>query len=371
MKRKLKIAQIAPLWTKTPPRTFGGIEKIVSLLTDGLVKKGHCVTLFAADNSKTSARLSSVWPISISEETKKIKNEQKRKDFLSKSLLDYYNVAEALRRSKDFDVIHSHIGEISILFAPLLQKPILVTQHNPFFTKEKKYHREIFKSLGKYQNYVSISLNQRKGVGVPVNFVANIYNGIEIEKFKFNESPNDYLFWMGRINKSKGIEEAIMAALRSKNKLFIAGPIEDKDLFERVIKNDNTGLVKYLGELSFNKKIEFFSKAKAFLYPIQWEEPFGLVMIEAMACGTPVIAFRRGSVPEVIKHNKTGFIVPPFNKNKKPNVEGLIKAIKKIDKIDRKECRRHVEENFTVEKMVDEYEKVYYKIIEDYKKKKR
>jgi glycosyltransferase involved in cell wall biosynthesis len=359
-KRKLKIAQIAPLWVSVPPKTFGGIEKTIHLLVEELVKRNHGVTLFAAGNSKTSAELSSIWPISISEEVNKIKDEQKKKDFKRRSALDYFNIIEALKRAEEFDIIHSHIGEFSILFAPLVQKPILVTQHNPFFTKDEKYRYKVFKALNKYQNYVSVSLSQQKEINVPVNFAANIYNGIEIEKFKFNKKPSDYLFWMGRINKFKGVEEAIIIAKKNKRKLFIAGSIEDKDLFNRLIKNNKSNLIEYLGELNFKEKVKFFAGAKVFLYPIQWEEPFGLVMIEAMACGTPVIAFNRGAVPEVIKDGKTGFIVDPLNKKGKPNIEGLVKAIKKIDQIDRKECRKHIEENFTIKKMVDNYEKVYY-----------
>ncbi|RLF34935.1 MAG: hypothetical protein DRM99_05600 [Thermoplasmata archaeon] len=172
------------------------------------------------------------------------------------------------------------------------------------------------------------------------------------------------------MSKIKGIEQAVATARKIKSKIFIAGSIDDKKLFDQVIKNDRSGLVRYLGELGFQEKVKFFAKAKAFLYPLQWEEPFGLVMVEAMACGTPVIAFRRGAVPEVVKDKETGFVVNPLNKNGKVNIEGLIEAIKKIDQIDRSQCRRHVEENFSVKKMADGYEEVYCKIIENWKRDK-
>ena len=362
VKKKLKIAQIAPLWVSIPPKTFGGIEKIVHLLSEELIKQGHRVTLFAAGNSKTSAQLNSIWPISMNQEAQKIKDKQERERFLSRSVLDYFNIAQALSRADEFDIIHSHIGELSLFFAPLLKKPILVTQHNPFFDKKQIYRYQALKALNQYQRYVSISFSQRKKAKSFINFEANIYNGIEVEKFKFNDNPKDYLFWIGRISQIKGLKEAIITAKKAKCKLLFAGPIDNKKLFNQITKNKSR-FVEYLGELNFKEKVKIFGQAKALLYPLQWEEPFGLVMIEAMACGTPVIAFKRGAVKEVVADGKTGFVVPPFNEKGQANIKGLIEAIKNIDQIDRKKCRQYVEEKFSVQKMAQDYQKLYYQLI--------
>jgi glycosyltransferase involved in cell wall biosynthesis len=215
---------------------------------------------------------------------------------------------------------------------------------------------------------VSISFAQRKPAP-NLNYIANIYNGIDISKFSFNKKPKNYFIWVGELSKRKGILEVIEIAKRAKINLYIAGRIpsskqtEDYQFFKKFVeKRLNKGRIKYLGELSQRQLSFYYRNAIAFLYPLQWEEPFGLAMVEAMACGTPVIAFERGSVPEVVKDKLTGFVIKPFKKGKQ-NFEDFIFAIENISNIKRENCREWVEKNFTKERMAKEYERVYYKVL--------
>ncbi|MCK4892129.1 MAG: glycosyltransferase family 4 protein, partial [Candidatus Pacebacteria bacterium] len=242
---------------------------------------------------------------------------------------------------------------------------VLTTLHNVLPDLRQKSSDEYIalKYFSKKTNFVSISFNQRTHTDIKFNYTGTIYNGININDFTFNPKPKNYLVWLGRIHYGKGLWNAINAAKISKEKLIIAGNITcetDEKYFQSVKPMIDGKQIKYIGEVDSRKKNELLGNAKAVLFPTIWEEPFGLVMIEAMACGTPVIGFNKGSVSEVIKDGKTGFIV-------KDDKE-MIKAIKNIDKIDRAECRKHVEKYFTIEKMVDGYEEVYEKIIESYKK---
>lgn len=205
----------------------------------------------------------------------------------------------------------------------------------------------------------------KKGSKVKLNFSATIHHGIPIEKFPYNKKPENYLVWLGRITKKKGLTEAIKVAKATKTKLIIAGIINprDQEIFNKEIKPEiDHKQIFYIGPVGHQSKVKLLKNAKALLYPVSWEEPFGLVMIEALACGTPVIAFKRGSVPEIVKDNKTGYQVR--------TVSEMIKAVKKLYSMPVEEyqkmrynCRKQVEKNFTVEKMVDQYEKMYYKIL--------
>ena len=367
--KKLKIAIIAPLWVPVPPKSFGGTEIIVSGLVEGLVNKGHEVTLFASGESKTSARLKSFINASIHKQA----NRNKKSFFDPKGKLyyDLGNHLNAFLNQEKFDVIHSHIGKAAIFFSSFLKVPLIVTQHIPFPNENRPDLFKCFHKFNKYTYFVPISHNQVSTAKYRIAKIQSpIYNGINVNKYEFNLNPKDYFVFLGRIMPEKGTLEAAEAVFEAKGKLKIAGSADDKKYFEKVNKYIDGKNIKYIKEVEFKKKNTVLKNAKALLFPIDWEEPFGLVMIEAMACGTPVIAFNRGAVPEVVKDGKTGFVVPQFDKNKKTNIKGLVEAIKKIDQIDRKECRKHVEENFTIKKMVDNYEKVYYKIIEDWKKKK-
>jgi len=268
------------------------------------------------------------------------------------------NISEALKISDKFDIIHNHASFITYYFEPFIKKPIVHTLHSVLSAQQK--YKQCYRMLKKYKKnyFVSISNSQRK---VPeLNYVRTVYNGICVNKFPFNASPEDYLIWVGRIKHNKGTAEAIKVAKKLGKKLLLIGKIDyvDEDYYKAKVKPHIDGKqIVYLGEMNRFKSAEYVKNAIALLNPINWREPFGLVMTEAMACGTPVIAFNRGSVPEIVVDNKTGFIVN--------NIKEMVAAVKKIDKIKRADCRTHVEKKFDAERMVDGYVEVYKKILRE------
>lgn len=351
----MRIAQIAPLWASIPPEGFGGIERVVHELTEELVRRGHEVTLFASGDSKTKAKLIPGWPVHLFKE--KMYGESIPWE---NNIFNLLNISEAYKRASDFDIIHAHDNEkiLSCFFTHLVKTPTLITAHNPLPVPQQK---DYYALLTKHQqdNWVTISNAQRRTTDLKLNYVKTIYNGIDVKKFEFNDKPGKYLVWLGRFTVIKGTHLAIEIAKKTGLPLVIAGRIDEtswdnREYFHKKIKPEIDGRqIKYLGEVN-EEKIKLFSNALALLNPILWEEPFGLTMIEAMACGTPVIAFKRGSVPEIIVDKKTGFIVE--------DSEEAIEAIKKLKEIKRSDCRKHVENNFTTKRMVDEYEKIYRKL---------
>jgi glycosyltransferase involved in cell wall biosynthesis len=262
------------------------------------------------------------------------------------------------------DILHDHLGPWSLTLYGKLKIPILHTLHVPFQEREDRIF--VYEKLK--AKLVSISFSQRRPAP-NLNYVANVYNGIDISKFPFNKKPKNYFIWVGELSKRKGILEVIKIAKKAKINLYLAGRIpppkqaEDYYFFKKFVeKKLNKGKIKYLGELSQRKLSFYYKNAIAFLYPLQWEEPFGLTMVEAMASGTPVVAFKRGSVPEVVKDKTTGFVIKP-SKKRKQNFKDFISAIENISAIKREDCREWVEKNFTKEKMAREYERVYYRIL--------
>ena len=353
--RKLKIGQIAPPYLPVPPKKYGGAEMIIYFLCEELTKRGHEIFLFATKDSKSNCHICPV-----------IKNGLWRRKIKESAPYHAYQMAYVAKKTRELklDILHDHLGPWALALYGQNNIPIIHTLHVPIESKDRIWAYSKLNS-----KLVSISFNQRKPAR-NLNYVANIYNGIDIESYSFSNVPKDYYLWVGELSPRKGIYEVIKIAKKMKLKLILIGripssrQINDYIFFEKHIKKElNKNNIIYLGEKNREQLKKYYKNAIAFLFPLQWEEPFGLTMIEAMACGTPVVVFRRGSVSEIVKNNKTGFVINPFGKNKKPNLEGFIKAIKKIDEIDRKECRKHVEENFTVKKMVDEYEKLYYKIL--------
>lgn len=354
----MKIAQIAPLWTSIPPEKYGGIERIVFWLCEGLTKKGHDVTLFASGDSKTSAELVSVYPRGL------------LKDNIpwSDPFWNLENLSQAFKKAKEFDIIHSHLDLWTLFFQDLVKTPVVHTFHNPLYissiTDPKRIptRLKMFEVHKKTTNAVFISKSQRKLC--PIKFPKNkiIYNGIDVSEFKFNPKPKDYFVWIARIDPYKGIENAIKAAEIAGVKLLIAGRLDPtrKEYFKEKIKPRLSKKIKYVGELSKSQLSNFYGGAIACLYPIEWEEPFGLIVAESMACGTPVIAFNHGSMPELIT-KETGFVVN--------NIKEMVGAMKIIDKIDRKKCRQRIEKHFSYQRMIEDYEKLYYQIIN--KKPKR
>jgi len=351
--KKLKIAQVPGDQIPFSPALFGSPHSITAvsyLLTEELVKKGHKVTAFVPSDSKTSAKIAPNWIPSTDVRFKKYKFGSKERYNLFKNYCQ-----NVINQADNFDIIHIHdlfLGAFK--FLKDLKTPALGTFHNPkFYKKDKKYSKVIFVGISKKQ------IQNNPGF----NFVGMVYNGIPLEKYSFNEKPKNYLLWIGRVSPEKGPLEAIKVAKKTKKKLIMLGPLPShhksyiKKVLSEVKKNKKN--ISFLGLVSFKKKINLLKNALVLLSPIKWEEPFGLVMVEAMACGTPVIAFNRGSAPEIIRNNKTGFLVK--------NVNEMAKAIEKIPMISRKKCREHAEKNFTVQKMAKGYEKVYRKIVKNKK----
>lgn len=353
--KKLRIAQVAPLWIPIPPSKYGGIERIVAMLCEGLVKKGHDVTLFAAPGSKTAAKLVSVYPKPLLEAGIPWSNPIWNLRNLS--------IAFEMANSGKFDIIHSHLDLWTLFFQNLAQVPVLHTMHNPLYrtnadvTKDDRLR--LFSEESKQTNIVFISESAKKYAMVefPKSRAGIIYNGIDLTHFKFNPKSGDHFIWIARVNKHKGIENAIAATEKLGVKLLLAGRIDptQKEYFENTIKPHLNDKIKYVGELTENELSDFYGNAKALLYPIEWEEPFGLVVAEAMACGTPVIAYRRGSMPELIEHGVTGFVIDS-------DINKLVDAMKKTETLSREAARERVENFFSKERMVDDYSKLYYKL---------
>lgn len=353
--KKLKVSQIAPIWYPVPPKKYGGIERVVHYLTEGLKKIGHKVTLFASGDSQTKAELK-FW---------RKRHLARDKIPWSDYLLELEHLAFAFSQSKNFDIIHCHIGPKSFPFSKFSKAPILWTFHNPISPQSKTHLFEFLKRYKEEISVVFLSRAHQKHCKIKFKKSFIVYNGVDLNLFKFNLRPKDYFLWAGRVEAYKGIENAIEVAKRLKIKLFLVGKIdpEKKEYFEKKIKPNLDDKIKYLGEQAPKKLVKLYQNAIATLYPIEWPEPFGLVMAESMACGTPVVAFDFGSVPEVIKDKKTGFVVPFLNRKGEKNFEGLMEAIENLKKIKREDCRKWVEEKFSIEKMVKEYEKIYYQLI--------
>ncbi|MCD6500560.1 glycosyltransferase family 4 protein [bacterium] len=354
----MKIAQVAPIWTSVPPKKYGGTERIVHFLTEELVRRGHQVTLFASGDSKTKARLVSVWPRAL------IKEKLYGKPIpWSNCVFPLLNLARAFKEADKFDILHFHENSVCLsnFFISLIKTPALITLHDPAPDNQAKDRKAAFMTY-KNHNYVSLSLSHQQlwKKFANLHFVANVYNGIDLEPLKFKKKKKDYLVWLGRSSKNKGAKEAIQVAKKVKKKLILAGRIDKNSptslrYFEEEIKPRLGGNIKYIGEVGKKEKSKILGEAQALLFPILWEEPFGLVVIEAMACGTPVIAFDRGSMKELIKDGKTGFLVK--------NIDEMAEAIKKIDLIKPQDCRKWVEEKFSIKRMTNDYEKVYKKIL--------
>ncbi|MBW4669888.1 MAG: glycosyltransferase family 4 protein [Cyanomargarita calcarea GSE-NOS-MK-12-04C] len=340
----MKIAQIAPLWEKVPPSTYGGTELVVSRLTDELVRRGHEVTLFASGDSQTLARLEAPTPHALRLDP----------DIKEHVMYEMMGANYAYQHATEFDIIHSHIGVWSLALASMVSTPTVHTLHG-IFTRDNS---KVF-SQYRTQPYVSISNSQRQ---FDLNYAATVYNGIRIEDFPFFPLSQDppYLAFLGRFSKEKGPQHAIAIALQTGWNLKMAGKIDvvDKEFFEQEIAPHIDGKqIEFLGEVNHAEKAVLLGNAAMTLFPITWSEPFGLVMIESMATGTPVIAMSMGAAPEVIAHGESGFVCQSY--------EEMAAMVPKALELNRQKCREHVKNNFTVTQMVDGYEAVYEKILGD------
>lgn len=352
---KLRIAQIAPLWITIPPLKYGGIERIIAMLCDDLTERGHKVTLFAAPGSKTKAKLITVFDRPLLNANIPWSN----------PVWNLRNLSKAFEMANNgkFDIVHSHLDLWTLFFHKLTKTPAIHTMHNPLYRSNADANKDdrlrLFTEEAKRINivFVSQSAKDQAMVRFPKKQVRIIYNGIDLSHFKFNKKGGDHFIWIARMNKHKGVENAIAAAEKLGVKLLLAGRIDPTQVeyFNTYIKPHLNKNIKYVGELTEKQLSDFYGSAKACLYPIEWEEPFGLVVAEAMACGTPVVAYRRGSMPELIEDGRTGFVIDS-------KIDLLAEAMKKVDQIDRASVRQQVEKRFSKERMVNDYEKAYYEL---------
>ena len=337
----MRIAQIAPLYESVPPRAYGGTERVVSYLTEELVRAGHAVTLFASGDSVTRAELVPVTKRSLRLDNRTV-------DALAHHIV---LVERAYRRAAEFDVMHFHVNYLHFPRSRYATVPHLTTLHGRL---------DIPDLLPLYQEFddiplVSISNAHRKPLP-HANWLATIYHGLPRNLYRFEPGPGDYLACLGRMAPEKGVDHAIRIAVKAGMKLRIAAKMENRDYYEQTIKPLlNHSEVEFLGEIDEAAKQELLGGAAALIFPIDWPEPFGLVMIEAMACGTPTIAYRRGSIPEVIDDGQTGFIVD--------TMEEAIEAIHRIPELSRERCRQTFEERFTATRMAEQYVEVYERLV--------
>ncbi len=345
----MKIAQIAPIIERVPPKKYGGTERVVYALTQQLVARGHDVTLFASGDSATSAKLISIYPKSL--------REAKLKDIYGNNMYNLLHVGLAYSMHDQFDIIHDHCGMLSLPSSNLITTPVVSTLHGALSIN----NRRIFEILNK-PYYVSISKAQQRPAP-NLHYAGVVYNGLDMKDYPFSEEREDYLLFVGRICEEKGTHYAVEAALALDKKLIMAAKVEpnDRGYFEEMIEPNLSDQIQWIGEVNEEERNKLMSKALCMLHPVTWREPFGLTLIEAQACGCPVIAFNRGSIPEVIKSGETGFIVE--------DLDEMLEAISKIDRIDRKKCRTYALENFNSEKMAVGYEDIYQKIIEEHGRK--
>ncbi|MDP3794760.1 MAG: glycosyltransferase family 4 protein [bacterium] len=335
----MRIAQIAPLIERVPPKKYGGTERVVHALTEELVRRGHEVTLFATGDSVTSARLVSVYPRAL--------REARIANLYGPNALSLLNIGVAYGRQEDFDIIHDHVGYLSLPTANVATTPVVMTMHGAFTSE----NRRIFETL----NMPSIATISKAQVTpyLRINHLGTVYNGLMMEQYPFSAEHDGYLLCVGRIALEKGFHYAIEVAQYLDLPLIIAAKLDAKDLryFREYIGPRLSEKIRWVGEVDEEERNRLMSRALCLLHPITWPEPFGLTMIEAMACGCPVIAFDRGSVPEIVIHGKTGFAAR--------NIEQMIDGVTELDTINRMECRQHALENFTVRQMADGYEALY------------
>src|SRR5262245_28100650 len=335
----MRIAQVAPLYERVPPLCYGGTERIVSYLTEELINQGHQLTLFASGDYLTQAELVSPCAQAL------------RLDAACKDQLAYHflQLEQVSRNAADFDIIHFHIDYLHYPLSRKLGAPHLTTLHGRLDLPD------LVPLYYEFADVPVVSISNSQRIPLPwINWQGTVYHGIPQSLYKCKPIQGNYLVFLGRISPEKRVDRAIEIAKRAKMKLKIAAKVDavDRCYMDTEIRPllDHP-LIEFIGEIGNEEKAELLGNAYALLFPIEWVEPFGLVMIEAMACGTPVIAFRRGSVPEVIDDNVTGFIVE--------SIDDSVRALDKIQHFDRTRCRSVFEKRFSAARMAADYVKIY------------
>lgn len=340
----MKIAQIAPLFESVPPRAYGGTERVVSYLTEALTAQGHEVTLFASGDSVTRATL-------LPMAARGLRLDPARPDWITWHTMMIDRVFE---EAHHFDVLHFHIDFLHYPLARRCATPCLTTMHGRLDRKDLLPLHTHFQ----VHPLVSVS-NSQRGPLSQANWCGTVYHGLPIKMYRFHEQARDYFAFVGRVSPEKGLDRAIEIAIACNTRLRIAAKIDPADelYFQGAIRPllDHP-LVEFVGEIGDAEKNDFIGQARALLFPVDWPEPFGLVMIESLACGTPVIAYERGSVPEVLQHGVTGYIVH--------NQQEAIQAASRVNQIDRRRCRDAFERRFTADKMASRYVQVYQALID-------
>jgi len=335
----VRVALISPVWFPVPPTGYGGIEWIVWLLADGLVDAGHDVTLFASGDSRTKAELASVYDVAPSE-------------LIGTSIVELHHCLACYGRADEFDVINDHSGLPAAALGGTVATPTLHTVHGPLDAIGGTVYEQIAR-VSPRVGFISVSLNQRKPKP-DLPWVANCPNALDLSLYPVKPHRGDYLLFLGRMSPDKGCHRAIDVAVSAGVPLKIAGkqrePAETK-YYDEFVRPHLSEEIEYLGEVTHGEKVELLQDARATLFPIEWEEPFGLVMIESMACGTPVIATRFGAVPEVIEHGRSGIIVDDYRQ--------MIAALEEADRLDPIELRLFAEERYAPERMVADYVAAY------------
>lgn len=334
----MKIGILSPIAWRTPPRHYGPWEQVASNIAEGLVEKGHDVTLFATADSMTQGKLEAVVPVGYEEDKE-----------TDPKIAECLHIAHVMEQSGRFDVIHNNFDFLPLTYSRLIKTPMLTTIHG--FSSQKII--QVYKKYNPNNHYVSISNSDRSP---ELEYAATVYNGIDKNLFTLNETPRDYLLYFGRIHHDKGTWEAIQIAKKAKMKLIISGIVQDESYFnEKVAPFLNDDNILYVGSSGPEKRNELLGHAFALLHPINFSEPFGLSVAESMFCGTPVIAFNKGSMSELIAHEKTGFLVN--------SIDEAVESISALKQIDRPYCREWAEKNFSKEKMVEDYIAVYNDIL--------
>ena len=335
----MKVAILAPPWFAVPPTGYGGIEWIVSLLADGLVEAGHDVTLFASGDSRTKARLAAVFPDAPSRQ-------------IGRTFWELKHALSCVARADEFEIINDHTGMLGAVLGAATDTPLVHTVHGPLDGEPGEIY-DLISRVAPHVGLISISMNQRKP-RPDLNWIANCHNALDFSVYPCKPRRGEYLLFLGRMSPDKGAHRAVAVAMQAGLPLKLAGKLQEpkeREYFHELVEPHLVNGIEYLGEVTHGQKVELLQNARATLFPIEWEEPFGLVMIESMACGTPVIATRWGAVPEVIEDGRSGIIVD--NYREMPN------ALERADGLDPLELRRYVEEEFSPQRMVRDYVAAY------------
>ena len=338
----MRIAQVAPLYESVPPKYYGGTERVVSYLTEELVRQGHDVTLFASGDSETKAHL-------VAACRRSLRMDKHCVDRLAHHMLMLENVVQ---RAAEFDIVHFHTDYLHFPLSRREQITHVTTLHGRLDLPDLVPLYQEFREMP----VISISNGQREPLPW-ANWQATVYHGLPADMYQFRDKTGTYLAFLGRVSPEKRVDRAIEIAKQVGIPLKLAAKVDrvDKDYFETVVEPLLRPFVEFVGEIGEGEKEEFLSNAYALLFPIDWPEPFGLVIIEAMACGTPVIAYRGGAVPEVMEEGHTGFTVE--------GLEDAVEAVRRVPELSRKRCREVFEKRFTAARMAHDYVQVYERLI--------